>query len=66
MSSRRIDASGIMGVLLFMLIIAIGTLALVLYKGLEPATALTYGSIGLIIVFILSLFFGGVKLPRPE
>jgi len=64
--SKRVDASGIMGVLLFMLIVAIGTLALVLYKGLEPSTAIVYGSIGLIIVFILSLFFGGVKLPRPE
>jgi len=64
--SSRIDASGVVGVILFMLIVAIGTLALVLYKGLEPASALTYGSIALIIIFILSLFFGGVKLPRPE
>jgi hypothetical protein len=63
---RRPDTGSIVGLLLFILIIAAVTLAVIMYKNYDAKTTLIYAVIGVGILFFIGLFFTGIKLPGPR
>jgi hypothetical protein len=63
---RRIDTGSVIGLLLFILVVAAATLAVVMYKNYNVSQALIYTVIGIGILFIIGLLFTGIKLPSPR
>ena len=63
---RRVDASGLIGILLLILVISGGTVAVIMYKNYDVKTALVYIAIGIAVLFFIGLLFTGIKLPTPR
>jgi len=63
----RQNMSSLLGLLMFILIIVGATAAYIAYKNPNTSDLVFWSIFGVIIVFLLSVFFfGGVKLPAPR
>ncbi len=63
---RRPDAGSFVGVLLFIMVVAASTAAVMMYKRLDAQTVLMWSVIALAVLFVIALFFTGAKIPTPK
>ncbi len=63
MMRAKADLSGLLGILILIMLVAIATAAYISYKNPDVNAIILWGSVGVIGLFIIGLlFFGGVKI----
>ena len=61
---RKPDLSAAFGLVIFIMLIVVATAAYIAYKKPDTTAIILWGSVGVVALFILGLFFfGGVKMP---